>query len=66
MVGTLTLFWLLSLLAIIILFGPFGLQDNFSTPVRLLKIVATTVVIAGLGAFLLRKELMKLMSGPAK
>jgi hypothetical protein len=66
LVGTLSLFWFLSLVTIIVLFGPFGFENDFSTPIRLLKIGATTIVIAGLGAFLLRKELMKLMSGPAK
>jgi hypothetical protein len=63
LVGTLALFWFLSLLAIIALFGPFGLADNTSTFIRVAKILVTTVVIVGIGAFLLRKELTKVMSG---
>jgi hypothetical protein len=66
LIWTLTVFWFLSLVAIIILFGPFGFQDNYSVPVQLMKITACTVLIAGLGVFLLRKELLKLMSGPVK
>lgn len=65
LIGTLALFWFLSLLAVIVLFGPFGLENNTSTVVRILKIAVTTVVIAGIGGFLLRKELTKLMS-PSK
>lgn len=66
LVWTLTVFWFLSLVAIIILFGPFGFQDNYSVPVQLMKITACTILIAGLGVFLLRKELMKLISEPEK
>jgi hypothetical protein len=66
LIWTLTVFWFLSLVAIIVLFGPFGFQDNYSVPVQLMKITACTVMIAGLGVFLLRKELLKLMSGPVK
>jgi len=66
LVGTLALFWFLSLVAIIVLFGPFGLADNTSTFVRVAKILVTTVVIVGIGAFLLRKELTKVMSGTPK
>jgi hypothetical protein len=66
LVWTLTVFWFLSLVAIIILFGPFGFQDDYSVPVQLMKITACTILIAGMGVFLLRKELMKLMSGPVK
>ncbi len=65
LIGTLILFWFLSLVAIIVLFGPFGFADDPRTGIRLLKMLVTTVAIAGLGAFLLRKELTKLMS-PSK
>lgn len=65
LIGTLILFWFLSLVAIIVLFGPFGFADDPRTGIRLLKMFVTTVAIAGLGAFLLRKELTKLMS-PSK
>ena len=65
LMGTLILFWFLSLVAIIVLFGPFGFADDPRTGIRLLKMFVTTVAITGLGAFLLRKELTKLMS-PSK
>ena len=65
LIGTLILFWFLSLVAIIVLFGPFGFADDPSIGIRLLKMFVTTVAITGLGAFLLRKELTKLMS-PSK
>ncbi len=65
LIGTLILFWFLSLVAIIVLFGPFGFADDPRTGIRLLKMLVTTVAITGLGAFLLRKELTKLMS-PSK
>ena len=65
LIGTLILFWFLSLVAIIVLFGPFGFADDPRTGIRLLKMFVTTVAITGLGAFLLRKELTKLMS-PSK
>lgn len=65
LMGTLILFWFLSLVAIIVLFGPFGFADDPRVGIRLLKMFVTTVAIAGLGAFLLRKELTKLMS-PSK
>ena len=66
LVGVLALFWFLSLLAVIVLFGPFGLNDNPPPEIRFLKIVVATVVICGIGAFLLRKEILKLMSGSPK
>jgi 4-amino-4-deoxy-L-arabinose transferase-like glycosyltransferase len=66
LVGTLILFWFLSLVMIIVLFGPFGFADDPSLTVRLLKIAACTVAIAGMGGFLLRKEFAKLMSASQK
>ena len=62
LVGTLISFWGISLAGIIILFGPFGFADDPSISIRLFKIAACTVAIAGLGGFLLRKEFAKLMS----
>jgi hypothetical protein len=62
LVGTLIAFWFLSLVAIIVLFGPFGFADDPSVGIRLAKIAACTIAIAGLGGFLLRKEFAKLMS----
>lgn len=62
LVGTLIAFWAISLVGIIVLFGPFGFADDPSVGIRLLKIAACTVAIAGLGGFLLRKEFAKLMS----
>jgi len=62
LVGTLIAFWAISLAGIIILFGPFGFADDPSISIRLFKIAACTVAIAGLGGFLLRKEFAKLMS----
>lgn len=62
LVGTLIAFWAISLVGIIVLFGPFGFADDPSVSIRLLKIAACTVAIAGLGGFLLRKEFAKLMS----
>lgn len=62
LVGTLIAFWAISLAGIIVLFGPFGFADDPSISVRLLKIAACTIAIAGLGGFLLRKEFAKLMS----
>jgi hypothetical protein len=66
LVGTLILFWFLSLVMIIVLFGPFGFADDPSVGVRLAKMAACTVAIIGLGGFLLRKEFAKLMSESKK
>ena len=62
LVGTLMAIWAVALVGIIVLFGPFGFADTPSAGVRLLKILACTVAIIGLGGFLLRKEFAKLMS----
>ena len=66
LVGTIILFWLGSLVMIIVLFGPFGFADDPSIGIRLAKMAACTVAIAGLGGFLLRKEFAKLMSESQK
>jgi MFS family permease len=66
LVGTLITFWAVSLVMIIVLFGPFGFADDPSLGIRLAKMAACTVAIAGLGGFLLRKEFAKLMSDPQK
>jgi len=66
LVGTLIAFWAISLAMIILLFGPFGFADDPSLGIRLAKMVACTVAIAGLGGFLLRKEFAKLMSASQK
>jgi hypothetical protein len=66
LVGTLIVFWAISLVGIIVLFGPFGFADDPSVGIRLLKIVSCTVAIAGLGGYLLRKEFTKLMSRSPK
>lgn len=66
LVGTLIAFWAISLVGIIILFGPFGFADDPSVGIRLLKIASCTVAIAGLGGYLLRKEFTKLMSRSPK
>lgn len=66
LVGTLIVFWAISLIGIIILFGPFGFADDPSVGIRLLKIASCTVAIAGLGGYLLRKEFTKLMSRSSK
>ncbi|MBM3533136.1 MAG: hypothetical protein FJX60_08900 [Alphaproteobacteria bacterium] len=66
LVGTLIAFWAISLAMIIVLFGPFGFADDPSLGIRLAKIAACTVAIAGLGGFLLRKEFAKLMSASQK
>jgi len=66
LVGTLIAFWAISLVGIIVLFGPFGFADDPSVGIRLLKIACCTVAIAGLGGYLLRKEFTKLMSRSPK
>ncbi len=66
LVGTLIAFWAISLVGIIVLFGPFGFADDPSVAIRLLKIACCTVAIAGLGGYLLRKEFTKLMSRSPK
>jgi hypothetical protein len=66
LVGTLIMFWGISLAMIIVLFGPFGFADDPSVGIRLAKMGACTVAIIGLGGFLLRKEFAKLMSESKK
>ncbi len=66
LVGTLIAFWGISVMMIIVLFGPFGFADDPSVGIRLAKMAACTVAIIGLGGFLLRKEFAKLMSEPTK
>jgi uncharacterized sodium:solute symporter family permease YidK len=60
LMGTLALFWFLSLLGIVVLFGPFGFADNPAVWVQLMKMVAMTVAIVGLAAYLLYRSYRRL------